>query len=71
MRDSPDYEEYSNGELLAEMKKLSSKRTSEVGHITADKLLKIALRRASREGVDPEWADDFLYAYNRVGKWFA
>lgn len=66
----PDYSEYSNEALLEEMETFSG-RTTEAGHLQADAILKEALRRASRDDVDPEWADDLLDAYNEVGKWYA
>lgn len=56
-----------NREILAEMKKLASKETSEEGHSEADYLLCQALLINSRTNIVREIVDE----YEAVGKWYA
>jgi hypothetical protein len=74
MSRTPDYTEYSDEELLEQMRDLVDEPKSAWGHVNADAILVEALRRqASRDGGTAEewWVASLLDAYRNVGKWYA
>jgi len=74
MSRTPDYSEYTDQELLEQMKSFSEDPTSDWGHINADGILVEALRRqASRDGGTAEewWVAALLGYYREVGKYYA